>query len=306
MKIEQAYSLDIGDTVDAELAYDYYWAGAIINKKNFECPSPKCSAPITCANLDKLRQDMKVDPYFKAVEDHHPDCDLVQNIDHVDTTSQKSQEKPKARAKKSDKLPDIFELSRPKSHFEKKEVNNIKSGASSTAIKNKKNKTSISPNTQPSRHYAVRAFVSKYIKYKAEGSLAKHHIDIKGYSVSYGEMFVEISSQDIHMLSKDPRIYFGKAFIDAKKESDYIINFTESFFVEDTLKRPSIYIAKNLLDEAFTKKLSEEKFADLSKKNHPSVWCFVYAIPQLKTVNDKLHINFKILNMDFIDLREKV
>ena len=82
--------------------------------------------------------------------------------------------------------------------------------------------------------------------------------------------------------------------------------FRSSFSVEDNLKRPSIYIGKNLLDKAFTKKLSEKKFADLSAKNYPSVWCFVYAVPQLKTINDKLYINFQILNMDFIDLREKI
>jgi hypothetical protein len=66
MKIEQAYSLDAKVSVDAELAYDYYWAGIIKNKQNLECPANNCTAPITCANLDKIRQDMKVDPYLKA------------------------------------------------------------------------------------------------------------------------------------------------------------------------------------------------------------------------------------------------
>ncbi len=39
MKIEQAYSLDAKVSVDAELAYDYYWAGIIKNKQNLECPA---------------------------------------------------------------------------------------------------------------------------------------------------------------------------------------------------------------------------------------------------------------------------
>jgi len=67
MKIEKAYSKDCNEVIDAELAYDYYWNGKIHNNQNFECPSELCDTNITCAKLDKLRQNMKIEPYYKSV-----------------------------------------------------------------------------------------------------------------------------------------------------------------------------------------------------------------------------------------------
>jgi len=307
MKIEQAYSLDSDETVDAELAYDYYWAGIIKNKKNFECPAENCTVPITCANLDKIRQDMKVDPYFKTVGEHEPDCELVREVLTKNTYSDLVEESGNNRAKKTDTFPDVFGFSRPASHFDKKQKSPKGiSVVSSEEDKRKRKTESNSAGRQSSTHYALRAFVSKFLRYKSLSILGQRYINIKGYDVSYKEMFVSVSGGDLKNISKYPRIYFGKAFIDKRKESDYSANFEDSLSFDGELLRPSTYISESLINDGFTKKLSQEKFEALSNKNYPICWVFVYGIPKVKTVNSKSYININVSNLDYFDLREKI
>ncbi|MBA6263908.1 hypothetical protein [Colwellia sp. Bg11-12] len=307
MKVEQAYNLDSEEIVDAELAYDYYWSGIIKNKKNFECPAENCAVQITCANLDKTRQDMKVDPYFKAVGEHEPDCNLIKEILKNDLSSNSGIGGRKSRAKKQDELPDVFGLSRPKSHLEKKQK--FSTGITPVTCKENKRKskseTNIS-NFQSSTYYAVRAFVSKYLRYKSLSLLGQRYVNIKGYNVSYKEMFVDISGQNLNNISKYPRVYFGKAVIVKRKENDYAVSFEASLSHNEELISPSIYIAESLINGAFTKKLSEEKFKILSQKNHLGSWVFVYGIPKVKLVKGNSYININISNLDYLDLREKI
>ncbi|MCF7495214.1 hypothetical protein L3V35_09145 [Vibrio sp. L5-1] len=37
--LEEAYSNEYDDIIDAELAYDLFWSGVISSKSAFECPS---------------------------------------------------------------------------------------------------------------------------------------------------------------------------------------------------------------------------------------------------------------------------
>jgi len=276
MKIEQAYSLECEETLDAELAYDYYWAGRIENKRNFECPAGNCNVPITCANLDKLRQDMKVDPYFKTVGEHESDCDLLMEVIKENTTAELTEESGKRRASKEDFLPDIFGLSRPASHFEK----------------NRKKYDDISPSS------------SKEIKRKSIGVLGQRYVNIKGYDISYNEMFVSVCDQDLSELSKYPRIYYGKAFIDKVKGTDYTARFEQSLSLDGNLLRPSIYISESVINKGYAKKLSYEKFNLLSKRKYPICWVFVYGRP--KPANDRKYINIKLSNLDYFELRDKI
>ena len=307
MKIENAYSLDSDEVIDAEIAYDYYWAGIIKDKRNFECPAGNCTTQITCANLDKIRQDMKVDPYFKSIGEHEPGCELVAEILNKEVKTASINETQKSRAKKCEELPDIFGLSRPKSHLEKKQsVSQDKNILSLEGKKQKKATEFRTGRKQSSTHYSLRAFVSKFLRYKSQNLLAQRYINIKGYDVSYQEMFVEISGQNLEDLSKYPRVYFGKAFIDRRRESDYSATFEASLSLDGKFLRPSTYISETLINKAFTKKLSQEKFDDLSRKNYPSAWVFAYGVPKKKVVNDKQYININIANLDYFDLREGI
>lgn len=307
MKIEKAYSLDGDEIVDAELAYDYYWAGIIKNKKNFECPAENCSAKITCANLDKIRQDMKVDPYFKAVSTHESDCDLKREMGKTQTSSNSVDKVANNKAKKIDNLPDIFGFSRPASHFYKKQksLNNFSVVSSEERQSKRKSEANLS-GRKSSTHYSLRAFVSKFLRYQSKGLLCQRHIKIKDYDISYKEMFISVSGQDLDNISKYPRIYFGKAFINKRREVDYSASFKESLLCDKKPLRPSIYISESLINDGFTQKLSQEKFEDISNKKPPISWVFVYGIPKVKTVKSTNYININISSLDYFDLRENI
>ena len=250
---------------------------------------------------------MKVDPYFKAVGEHYPDCELVRDTLTKKSGSDSVEVPGSKRAKKSDNLPDFFGFSRPASHFDKKQKLPSGTGAfSSEEGKRKRKAESNSSGRQPSTHYSLRAFVSKFLRYKSLGVQGQRHINIKGYDVSYPEMFVNVSGQNLNSISKYPRIYFGKAFIDKRKESDYSASFEDTLSFDEKSLRPSAYISKSLINNAFTKKLSQEKFEVLSNKNYPICWVFVYGIPKVKNVNGKSYININISNLDYFDMREKI
>lgn len=252
---------------------------------------------------------MKVDPYFKAIGEHEPECKLVEEILNKEVKTVLINETQQSRAKKCEELPDIFGLSRPKSHLEKKQsVTEFKNIPPLERKRQKKGNNFFIGKKQSSTHYSLRAFVSKFLRYKSQDLLAQRYINIKGYDVSYKEMFVEISGQNSKDLSKYPRVYFGKAFIDRRRDSDYSATFEKSLSLDEKFIRPSTYISESLINKAFTKKLTQEKFDDLSRKNYPSAWIFVYGIskPKEKVANDKQYININITNLDYFDLRERI
>lgn len=309
MKIEQAYSLDTNEIIDPELAYDYFWAGIIKDKRNFECPAENCNAPITCANLDKLRQEMKLDPYYKAVDqdEHSIDCELVREYEAKQINVHAKNENQNPRGTKGSSVSDIFEFSRPKSHTEKLENNGHNNlPLSLEERKQKKRNQSSNLVNRASRYYAIRALVSKFLKYKEADTLDQHSINIKNYDVLYKDFFVEINGQELTKLSKYPRIYFGKAFINNRKEKDYAAKFGNKLFFEGNSFNPSTYLSEDIIENAFTKRLYREKFEVLSDKNYPSTWVFIYGIPKPIQFNEKTYINISISNMDFFDMREEV
>ncbi|WP_324172031.1 hypothetical protein [Sulfurimonas sp.] len=307
MKIEQAYCTDINEIVNTEDAYDFYWAGIIKDKKNFECPSSNCEASITCANIYKLRQDMKVDPYFKVTSKHNPECDLLKEINIKKYQIENIEEIKKPRNKKDEELADIFIFSRPKNHIEKKEISPTQNNQFSIVEKRKvKTSKSNTINSQASQFYTIRSFVSKYDKYKKQNLLDKRFINIKNNKIPYSEMFVEISNQNIESLSKYPRIYFAKVFINKFKNEDYNANFTSTFILKDKKIRPKVYLSQKLINNSFTNDLMKNKIEDLSTKNYPEVWAFIYATPQVKIIDEKEYINFNIFNLDYLDFRNEI
>lgn len=307
MKIDKALSLDCYEVVDAEQAYDYYWSdsGKIKDKRNFECASEQCNARITCANLYRLRQDMIYNLYFKAISDHSNECDLHRRNLGKTKNLQQNDQPGFARTNLSENLPDIFEMVRPPSHYEYKEITDITNNSvEQEELKRSRKREVTSNELRSSRCYTVRQLVSKYFRYKQENKLSHHYIKIKGINISYAEMFVKVKDQEFFNCSQYPRIYFGKAFVNqVNNKDDYFISFSNSFRIKGIKIRPSTYISKDMLEKAFTKRLFETKIKELSQKNYPAVYCFVYSKPTLK--KDK-YINLNTGNMDYFDMREDI
>jgi len=306
MKIEFAYSTDTGEIIDTELAYDYFWAGIIKDKRNFQCLAENCTVAITCANLDKPRQDMKYDPYYKAFGEHSDDCEFIRNYEAKMASTKPKDGKQNSRTSAENNFAVIFEQSRPRSHYEKLEIDaSTMPTQSLQEVKCRKRNHAGQTQKRASHYYSIRALVSKYLEYKEEGVLDQQFVNIRGCNVSYNDLFVEIDNQDLKKVSKYQRIYFGKAFINPRKDKDYAVTFSKTLSLDETAINPSTYLSDNTINSAFTKKLYKEKFKILSEKKYPSAWAFIYGIPTENKSSEKSFININISNMDYFDLREQ-
>lgn len=307
MRIPVAYSTECDEVIGAELAYDYFWAGIIKDKRAFECPGDNCNLQVTCANLDKLLNDMKQKPHYRGgSREHDPECTFLKEIEIKEAELKESEESKEERAKKRDELPDKFEMTRPKAQKEKKTTANTPLLITEEQKKKTKSASYGNNGFKSSTHYSLRAFVTKYIKYKSQGLTSQRHINIKGYNFSYEKMFIEMTGQDISTLEKYPRIYYGEAYIDEKEHSAFTCSYKQPFTEEGENRKTSTYIPAENIQKAFTNTLSLKKFRRVSKKKPPTAWVFIYGIPELREVKGKRYYNFKIFNMDYFDLREDI
>lgn len=304
MKIEHAFSTDLDESVDIDTAYELFTAGRILDKHNFFCLYPGCTGDITAANLDKLRQDMAVDPYFRRVGDEHTaECDAHGGCEKM--VSAPDEEARRERGRKDDTLPDQFVLNRPPSHDVKVQV---VQGESAEGVHAKgKRRASASGDTvsRPSTAYSVGSLVSRFNKYRKQGVDDIKFLSIKGFRLSYRDMFVPLAGLELVNMASHRRVYFGRAFVD-RKESGYAITFvSESAVVLDAkMYRPSLFVSDKQIAGAYSRTLFDRKFKDLAKRGRPDAWFFIYGKPEPVERAGKTYVNIKVFNLDFIDFRE--
>lgn len=300
MSIEEAYSLELNKVVDAEIAYDYYWQGKLIDKHQFICPGDNCQAQITCACMDIEEQDLKKNPYFMmpSSQTHSDKCSLYydeQQISHIEGSSSNS-----LRVNKNKSSKEKFSFSRPKTDSDidgSKEPPNTKVNSKSSG-----NGKGYSKGNNIKRMYSLRPVISNWIKYRQANTLDKNYIDIER-EISYKNLFKGIYNLNLDYYLEENLIFYGKAFIDKLKNGNYKITFLEYFKViiddEEKKIRPSFFISKKMIDNYPIKRLLETRLKKIeeNKQNIGSV--FIYSKPILKNK----YINFKIDSLDLVEIR---
>lgn len=306
MKIEEAFSVDYHNVVDAEKAYDLFWSGVIKDKRNFECPDPNCDAQITCVNLNKTRDKMKNILHFKAYGVHSPECNVVSDKSRVNRPLDDADHNV-PRKSYVDSETDIFLLKRPKQHLK---IVSTRSGI--PPIKNKDIKSKIkqdyySNNLKRDPKYStIKPLVSKFEDYFSDHTLSNHYIKISDIRISYRNMFVEVNNQEISALSKYPRIYYGEATIIKARTNDYRIQFINRINHEGKSYNPEIYIHETVIEKhymkGYWKVLLDEILSSRGK-----VLFFVYSKPSfnesIKNNTTTTYLNFKINSLDYLEFR---
>lgn len=293
MSIEKAYSIEANDIIDAEEAYELYWNGIINDKKAFSCIY--CDAPITCANLDKKRVEMKNLPHFRCCGSHGEECELIVEISNNKRSDPKKQER-NFLDEDVDKLNITHNTEGIKKIINKKENRDLKNINSQ---KEKIIEEYKSRKRRKAKYTLIRPIVSKYLKYIKENSISKKYINVyKNINITYEEMFKKIDEVDIENLSKYKRIYFGEGNI-KKAENGYMVAFNKRIKIKNDYIKTTFFInyEKHLKDlnnlQQFKKELDE-----IVKKKE-KVMIYVY------TNNLKLKVNkeMKIINL-YLDMIE--
>lgn len=290
--MDSAYSLDIHDIVDPERAYELFRANIIVSKQNFECRDDNCSAQLTCVNIDKLRRDMKQSLHFRVIGAHADNCRYATIKGSVlQEINSNSRENPYRNKHISN-----FHFQRPPNYFDKKD---LKDEISPDAKKNHKKKLNenVSNNENPNNYYCVRSFVTKYINCP---NLDEYFVRIKGIDISYSDFFVDINKMRFEDINNYSRIYYQKiSFIGRVKRGNIMIGFEKGFKNQiGNLIKTSLFIDKSIYpNEEYT--YWESKLQNTEELIENEIIVYVYGKP----FRNKEYINFKIDNLDFLDIR---
>ncbi|UDB46119.1 hypothetical protein [Bacillus safensis] len=233
-KIEEAYSLEYFDVIDAEKAYELFWDGLIKDKRKFKCPG--CNLKITAANIDKERTEMKNTPHFRSYGVHDFECSYEFEKEMQSKSADNRENKKQLTIAKQ--VDSLF-LERPKNHQFVNQSMNVKSSLNDNDKEISLKNNSIHKNYQrkSSSYYSIKPLVSKFIKYKKENKLTENFINIKGYSISYADFFTDLTEVNLSNINKYKRVYYGDGEIvrSRKNKGDYII-FLNLVFPIKTIK----------------------------------------------------------------------
>ena len=295
--MEIAYSFDYEDVIDAEKAYDLFWSGAITDKKNFQCPSPGCSAQLTCANIDKPRYAMKKRPYFTTKDKHN--CDYVEKCEKSVGVGAGDVGR---RAGYIDSQVDTFLFERPK---RKAQGNGSKTDLEDKDREIKKRKY-FEQDNKPARngeYNTIKPLVSKFEICKAEEQLDKHYLNIAGYKIPYSQMFVNIDGLDLSTICKYDRIYFGEAtvFKVPKKNNDFVVRFAEKIIGERKAYFPTIYIADSIIQKHCWRHVWGNMLNELADSRERTIF-YIYSKPKING-KEQEYVNLQITNLNHLDYR---
>ncbi|MBT2616415.1 MULTISPECIES: hypothetical protein [unclassified Bacillus (in: firmicutes)] len=296
-KIEEAHSLEYGEVIDAEKAYELFWDSLIQDKRAFKCPG--CSLKITAANIDKERTEMKNTPHFRAYGDHNIGCNYEFEIEKENSSANN---KNKNKQLTIDSQIDSLFLERPNSHHYVKSGEKVKSSnKGKEELANNSTNTDYQKKKKYSNYYSIKPLVSKFIKYEIQNKLTQNYINIKGYNVSYEEMFVDLTKIDPSNISKYKRVYYGDGKIfRSKTNADYFIIFKHGI-KNDGDKKTSLYISNDLIQQTLT----NNKWVSVLNKlteDQTNVRFFAYCKVSYKPTGNYLNLK-NLLNLDFLDFR---
>ncbi|MEX0445702.1 hypothetical protein [Xenorhabdus sp. SGI246] len=309
MSLDVAYSLEIEDFIDADRAYEFYWAGLITSKKAFICPGENCRAQVTCANIDEETQKMKVVPHFRVYGDHDESCEVFNKVPLKIT--EVILENNNTEKKSIDlSVVDSFLLVRPPSYYE---VNDKKIDFKLEDLKRNikyKNKN-ISYNLKQigfiGNVYSVRTIVSRFLRYSSDNTISNRSINISGMNIPYSSFLKLIWEQKLEDLPEYGLIYYGWAYVD-RHEKGYKIKFKKGFKNElDEILPVSLYIGDKLIEKYPIKKLVTKRLSSISAEIKPTAFVFVYGKPRIykspKTLKE--YVNFDLYNLDMVDVNKE-
>lgn len=282
-----AYSVEYGDIIPPDDAYDLYWEGKLTDQHAFKCPGLNCKADVTLANMYKEEQELLQTPHYRCKE-HESGCEYL-------VTLFNSEKKATSGSSEKGDMNDVFLTTRPinkTDHTSQPIERIIDTNESGNDEKYRKY-------TAKPKFYTIRPIVERYFIHRENGDAGNYEIRVDGKSFTYQTLFKGIMNQDIEEYRNRYCIYWGKAYINRlRNNTGYRVVFTNIMKIDNIEIRPSIIITDEIFDK-YPYKRRLQKYINLrnAKKNEQYL-CFVYSAP---TSSQKKYINFNLSSLDFID-----
>ncbi len=299
MKLEEAFSLELRRLVSADDA-DRAFNKAITSKHMFKCPDPKCDAQVTCANLDKPKSFRKRDPYFIFVSEHIQGCPIGENIVRELRRSKKGMKDPEALSYLND---DVIELDLSSVRRKILKNDNEENEKSDPSSSNRNQQKSSDEDTDQKRHSRKR--LSGLVEAFLAGE--ERFVETVDGRIHIKDLFIPISAkQDISILPDEPKIYYGKAWINKIKDF-YQVKFNSEMVCGELKCKPTFFIPASLIDDESnlvrTSRVNLDKLS--SSKPATPLNMFIFSpIPPVKSNKGKF-INFLLRDITYIYFKHK-
>lgn len=310
MRLEEAFSLQFGQTITAERAYELFWAGIINDKRAFRCPGDDCTAQVTCANLDALEQDLKVQPHYRPYGEHETGCTFAK----IATTPSRSVG-PRGHgfSIRDPETPDVFNLSRPANHFVRFTVETPPSPPGVRKPIPTRGGDQTDDGARQRQYYSVANLVSRWLRFRKESGVARSEVRIGAATLTYEQLFKGVYNQNAEILVQAQHVYWGKAW--AKRlpnDTGYRIEFNEKMKVDGMPRRPSLLVYDNVIEKYSVKKPLIERLQAAIEKSDGGCILFVFGapiiVPDFESATPtapytRSFINFRVNNLDMIDIQ---
>ena len=297
--IALAKSLEINKIITTSEADRQRELGNIKSKHLFECIDDNCDAQITCANLLKEVSKRKKEPYYIYVSDHSESCKEKEKIEIIEREQQERYES-KPRKFISEKVA-FFNFDKPSN----KKVETTFIGTSSPASNVTNGSNSFEgqnqTGTRPSKK-ALSTWVKLFNTKDPDISVIYNDEEIH-----IRDLFVNLDKvTDIADLDEEPKIYYGKAWINPKENIGIQLAFNQKIKLDDLVQQPSLMLFNNKIkDEAINGKFSEKTLKKLSERrniNDKKIPITLYIFSQLppQLTKDGKFINFYAKELTYI------
>ncbi|MCR4534515.1 hypothetical protein OCF84_00065 [Shewanella xiamenensis] len=292
MKLIKAYADDIEQSITADEADKLYAEGKIKSKFSFQCPDDNCSAPVTCANLDRPKLKRKRDPYYKVVGEHSEMCNIAKDIE----PQKKGIRKTTDIYSDSDEYIDHairLNLQPPSTKRPESLDKNEYGDDVDTSAKPRPSNTSDTGKRKIQRSKTLSSLIDAFLA-KEPYMIQLPEVGV----IDIRDFFVEINGQELSEFEDEFRIYYGKAWFN-KKESGYSIVFDKTLTSADIVKRPSTYMPLDKLVESGFKRFKVNELDKLADKKPKTVFILSQTGPQVRNG----YINFWCEGPEFMDYR---
>lgn len=261
-------------------------------------------AQVTCANLTEELQSMRVVPHYRVYgKEHSLECEIFNHKPLALKYEDSSAIEERITIEKS--VVDQFSLQRPANYYDErvppKNSENQKTKTILTA--KKKADARLREVGSVSRIYSVRSVVSRFIRYKKDGSLEYRRLNIIGEDVPYQSVFKCIWEQDLSILPEYPVIYYGWAYVDRlKSDRGYRIKFKKKLRFGEDLLTTTAMVGDRLIECYKIKKLVSTRLKKIVEEKRTTAFVFIYSRPVRRVSGEQVYANFDITNLDMIDI----
>lgn len=295
MKLEKAYSLDINKIMTAVDADYHYQRGNIRSKFSFRCPDPNCDAQVTCANLNKPKDERILDPYYKVVSEHSSRCNIAKD----------TQVKKGTKTVYDDGYSEADEYVENTFRLNLRSLNNTQPESDKTddddkpidSVRGARQTTDTSAKRKQQRRRTVSSLVASFLNDD------DFEVQLPGSGVfSLRDLFIEIDGQQISEFEDDMRIYYGKARINKSPNSNgFSVRFTNVLQYGELSIRPSFFISNSLIEQCGYKKFQQAALEALATRNPIDIYLLSAVGPYLHKSGE--YINFRLEGFDYLEYR---